>query len=96
MFAYNSSPYGIGAVLSQWMDDGSEKSVAFVTHSLMSAGKRCDHLDKEELSIIFGIKKFHQYLYGIHFQIVSDHNLLTYILSEFLSVPALASVRIQR
>ena len=51
---------------------------------------------KEGLAIIFAVKKFHQYLYGHHFTIYSDHQPLKYLFSESRQVPTMASSRIQR
>ena len=76
----DASPHGIGAVLSQWMDDSWEKPIAFASHSLAPAEKRYAQLNKEELAVIFGVKKFHRYLYGHHFKVVSDHKPLKHLL----------------
>ena len=35
--------------------------------------KQYSQLDKEAAAIMFGVKRFHQYLYGKKFSIVSDH-----------------------
>ena len=48
------------------------------------------------MSIIFGVKRFHQYLYGRQFIIHSDHKPLMYIFDESKAVPLMASARIQR
>ena len=45
---------------------------------------------------MFGIKKFHQYVYGWKFLLVTDHKPLTTILSPKASLPALAAARLQR
>ena len=54
------------------------------------------HLDKEVLAIIYGVKKYHQYLFGRHFEIKADHKPLTHIFSETRATPTMASGRIQR
>ena len=46
--------------------------------------------------MIFGVKRFRQYLLGRSFTIVSDHKPLQYLFSESRVTPALASARIQR
>ena len=58
--------------------------------------KRYSQLDKEAAAIMFGVKRFHQYLYGRKFSIVSDHKPLQYLLNEKKAVPATASARLQQ
>ena len=48
-------------------------------------------IEKETLSIIFGIKKFHQYLYGRKFLLVTDHKPLVTLLGSKSGIPTLAA-----
>ena len=73
VLASDVSPYGVGAVLSQYQEGRVEKPVVFASRSLSKAEKNYSHLEKEGLAVIFGVKHFHQYLYGCRFTILSDH-----------------------
>ena len=55
------------------MPDGSESPIGSVSRTLSPAEKRYSQLDREVLAIIFGVKRFHQYLYGQEFELKTDH-----------------------
>ena len=78
------------------MEDGSEQPITFASRSLAPAEKKYAQLEKEGLAILFGVKKFNQYLLGRKFAILSDHKPLQHLFSPRRPVPPLASARIQR
>ena len=48
------------------------------------------------MAIIYAVKKFHQYLYGRHFHLVTDHKPLLALLSEAKPIPSMCAARMQR
>ena len=58
------------------MNDGTEKPIAFASRTMSTAEKKYSQLDKEGLAMVYAVKKFHQFLYGRHFTIYTDHKPL--------------------
>ena len=67
-------------MLAHRMPDGTERPIGYVSE------RNYSQLEKEELSCIFGIKKFHAYLLGHHFGLITDHKPLLGLLRENCSI----------
>ena len=79
----DASELGLGAVLHQDQDDGTTRVIAFSSHSLLNSEQRYHSSKLEFLALKWAIhERFHEYLYGSNFEVYTDNNPLTYIMSS--------------
>lgn len=94
--ASDASAYGIGACILHKMDDGKVKPIAHASRSLLPAEKNYSQIEKEALSIIFAVKKFHRFLHGRQFLLQTDHKPLLTIFGSKKGLPQHTANRLQR
>ena len=74
----DASNTGIGAVLMQKHDE-KLFPVCYASKKLSSAERNYSTIEKECLAVVWGIKRFHLYLYGVPFVLQTDHEPLKYM-----------------
>ena len=84
------------AVLAHKMHDGSERPIGFASCTLSQTEKGNPQIEKEGLACAFGVNRFHTYLMGRHFELITDHKPLLSLFNEHKTIPSHASTRIQR
>ena len=72
------------------------RPIAFAPRTLSVAERRYAQVDREALAVVFGTKKFHMYLFGRHFTIVTDHKPVLGLLNATRAIPAVCSPRVLR
>ena len=68
---------GLGAVLAQ-KQQGEFRVIMYASRSLTEVERRYSQTEREALAIVWARERFHTYLYGIKFHLVTDHNPLEY------------------
>ena len=71
----DASNRGVGAVLSQWDDNGVDRSVAFYSRKLLPREERYSTIE-ECLAIKLATHAFRVYLLGRQFEVQTDHRAL--------------------
>ena len=71
----NASPYGLGAILSQ-VQEGEPRVIAYASRSLSEVERHYSQTEKEALALVWACEKFHSYVYGLEFNLVTDHKPL--------------------
>nr|XP_029719642.1 uncharacterized protein K02A2.6-like [Aedes albopictus] len=95
VLATDASPYGVGAVLSHVYPDGSERPISYASQTLNATQQAYKQVDREAYAIIFGVRRFYQYLYGRRFILVTDNEPLKQILSNTKGLPKMSALRMQ-
>jgi len=85
----DASETGLGAVLSQLQTNG-ERVIAYASRTLSAPERKYETTRKELLAVVYGLKRFRQYLLGRNFAIRTDHAALSWLRRTSKPMPQLA------
>ena len=83
----DASPVGLGAVLAQ-KQKGEFRVIMYASRSLTEVERRYSQTEREALAIVWACERFHTYLYGIKFHLVTYHKPLEFLFSKRSRPPA--------
>lgn len=96
ILAVDAFSYEISAILLHRMVDGSERPMAHVSKTLNNCQSKYSQIEEKALAIIFGVQRFHQYVFGRKFELVTDHKPLISIFAPNKQLPIGTANRLQR
>ena len=76
----DASPVGLGAVLVQEQQN-ELRVINYASRSLSDVEKKYSQTEREALAIVWACERFHMYLYGYDFELMTDHKPLEFIYS---------------
>lgn len=83
-------------MLSHKFPDCTTRPIAYASRTLTKAEQGYSQLEREALALVFGVGKFHYYLYGRSFTLITDHKPLQTIFGPKTGIPTIAAARLQR
>ncbi|XP_055542937.1 uncharacterized protein K02A2.6-like [Wyeomyia smithii] len=94
--AADASNHGVGACLMHRYPDGAMKVVCHASRTLTPAEQRYGQVEKEALALVFGVTKFHRFIYGRKFSLHTDHKPLVAVFGSKKGIPIHTTNRLQR
>ena len=83
--------YAIGGIIVQDSDDGVERIIQYISHTLSNTQRSWPTIQKEAFAVVYCIQKLRPYLFGAQFRVFTDHKPLLSLFTQ-----AMTNVKIQR
>ena len=75
----DASDIGIGAVLTQNNENGTERVISYASKAFSGAEKNWSTTEKEAFAIVWSLQYFHPYVYGRQIKVFTDHRALQWL-----------------
>lgn len=72
----DASPVGLGSVLVQYDENDTPRIISFAHKSLTDTERRYAQTEKEAYALVWAVERFHLYVFGRSFELVTDHKPL--------------------
>lgn len=74
----DASPVGLGAILIQFKES-EPRIISYASRSLTQTEQKYAQTEKEALALVWSVERFHFYVFGREFELISDHKPLEVI-----------------
>ena len=82
--------------MSDITPDGQENPILFSSQIMTSSGCNYLQIETKILSLVYGVKKFHRYLFRRQYTLLTDHKPLATFFGPKRGVPTLVAACLQR
>lgn len=86
----DASSHGFGAILLQKQSSGCMGPIAYFSRAIIDAEKNYHSYELETLATVKAVERFHVYLQGISFRVITDCNSLVLVMKKININPRIA------
>ena len=72
----DASTAGLGATIEQEQPDGSIRPIVFISRATLDNEQNWTPMELEARCVVWSIRRFRRYLFGVYFLVFTDHQCL--------------------